>query len=91
MVIKDLRTLLGYSAAARPQSVRVCRWPQSMPQFQVGHRELLSKIDLALTQYDGLGLAGASYRGVGLPECVNSGELCAEKILRAFTQSKLVV
>jgi oxygen-dependent protoporphyrinogen oxidase len=91
LVIKDLRTLLGYSAAARPQSVRVCRWPQSMPQFQVGHRELLSKIDLALTQYDGLGLAGASYRGVGLPECVNSGELCAEKILRAFTQSKLVV
>ncbi len=85
LAISDLRRLLGYSSNARPQFVRVCRWPMSMPQFHVGHRDLLAKIDLACAEMPGLFLAGASYRGVGLPECVASGELCAEKILQAFT------
>jgi oxygen-dependent protoporphyrinogen oxidase len=91
LVVKDLRKLLGYLPAAQPQCVRVCRWPESMPQFQVGHRHLLSNIDCALADFPSLSLAGASYRGVGLPECVRGGELCAEKILEAFTESHLVV
>jgi oxygen-dependent protoporphyrinogen oxidase len=87
-VVKDLRKLIGYLPSATPLYARVCRWPKSMPQFQVGHRDLLTKIDAAVAHHEGLSLAGASYRGVGLPECVHSGELCAEKILRAFTESQ---
>ncbi len=91
LALADMRKLLRYQRTAKPQYVRVCRWPGSMPQFQVGHLDLLDKIELARAGIPALYLAGASYRGVGLPECVHSGEVCAEKILEAFSGSHLVV
>jgi len=91
LVIADLVKLIGYRKGAAPSFMNVRRWPNSMPQFHVGHRQLLARIESKLESYPHLGLAGASYRGVGLPECVNSGELCAEKILKAFTGRQLVV
>ena len=91
MAQADLVKLLGYAKEARPEYVRVCRWPQSMPQFAVGHKRLLQEIALCLQDQPDLQLAGASYRGVGLPECVHSGELCAEKILEMLNERQLVV
>jgi protoporphyrinogen/coproporphyrinogen III oxidase len=91
LALRDIRQLLGYQPRAVPQYSRVHRWSEAMPQFLVGHRDLLAQIDQSLGQLPGLALAGASYRGVGLPECVHSGELSAEKILTAFTGSQLVV
>jgi oxygen-dependent protoporphyrinogen oxidase len=36
------------------------------------------------TEIPGLALAGGSYRGVGVPNCIESGERAVSKILREW-------
>ncbi|MBS1998057.1 MAG: protoporphyrinogen oxidase, partial [Cyanobacteria bacterium SZAS LIN-2] len=91
LVRHDLAKLIKLDPDSTPSYMRLHRWPKAMPQFHVGHRDLLARIDEQVAARSGLRLAGASYRGVGLPECVHSGEVSAEKILLAFTERQLVV
>jgi oxygen-dependent protoporphyrinogen oxidase len=53
-----------------------------MPQYNLGHPEILQRIDNALDKHPGLALAGNGYRGIGIPDCIHSGELAVEKIRR---------
>jgi protoporphyrinogen/coproporphyrinogen III oxidase len=69
---------------AEPVLTRVHRWPQGMPQYVLGHPERLARIDQALAAHPGLAAAGAAYRGVGIPDCIQSGELAAESVARAL-------
>ena len=79
------RTEVGLSGVeAVPMFSRVHRWPLGMPQYLLGHPERLTQIDAALSGYPGLALAGAAYRGVGIPDCIRSGELAAESVARAL-------
>ncbi len=73
----ELRDLLGITAP--PRLVRVHRHARAMPQYHVGHLARLDTIDAAVTRHPGLALAGNAYRGVGIPDCVHSGELAAER------------
>jgi oxygen-dependent protoporphyrinogen oxidase len=52
-----------------------------MPQYDVGHLERVRAIDERLADHTGLALAGNGLRGVGLPDCVRSGEVAAESVL----------
>lgn len=63
---------------APPELARVYRWPLGSPQYNLGHPARLAAIEARLKQYPGLYLAGASYRGVGIPDCIRSGEAAAE-------------
>jgi oxygen-dependent protoporphyrinogen oxidase len=45
-----------------------------MPQYAVGHLNLVAEIEQRAAKLDGFALAGAAYRGVGVPDCVHSGE-----------------
>jgi oxygen-dependent protoporphyrinogen oxidase len=63
---------------------RVHRWPDGMPQYVLGHPERLERIDEALERHRGLALAGAAYRGVGIPDCIESGERAAESVARSL-------
>lgn len=74
---EELR-LLGMHA--EPTLVRVHRWPRGMPQYVLGHPERLRRIDAALERHPGLALAGAAYRGVGIPDCIHSGEEAARAV-----------
>ena len=75
----DIAGLLGVSAA--PMIAKVTRWVESMPQYAVGHLALISAIEARIKAIPGLALAGAAYRGVGIPDCVHSGETAAESTL----------
>lgn len=75
----ELRRLCGVTAT--PALARVYRWPRSMPQYVVGHLERLERLDQLLRGAPGLLLAGASYRGVGIPDCVASGWAAAGSAL----------
>jgi oxygen-dependent protoporphyrinogen oxidase len=55
-----------------------------MPQYVLGHPERLERIDERLERHPGLSLAGAAYRGVGIPDCIESGERAAESVARAL-------
>jgi oxygen-dependent protoporphyrinogen oxidase len=66
---------------AGPVLSRVWRHPAAMPQYLVGHLDRIDTIDRCLTVHPGLALAGAAYRGVGIADCVHSGEAAAERLL----------
>jgi protoporphyrinogen/coproporphyrinogen III oxidase len=66
---------------AEPLVSRLSRWPASMPQYRVGHLARVEAIEHAVAALPGLALAGAAYRGVGIADCVRSGEAAAEAIL----------
>jgi oxygen-dependent protoporphyrinogen oxidase len=76
---RELSELLGIEAA--PRFTRVHRYPRAMPQYQVGHLERVAAIEARLARHPGLALAGNAYRGVGVPDCVHSGERAAEALL----------
>jgi oxygen-dependent protoporphyrinogen oxidase len=78
-VRQDLTELLGITAV--PLLCRLRRYPDSLPQYRVGHLELLRNIDNDLIHFPTFALAGAAYRGVGIPDCVRSGERAAEKVV----------
>ncbi|MBV8135667.1 MAG: protoporphyrinogen oxidase [Deltaproteobacteria bacterium] len=75
----EFRALLGVRAA--PGVVAVQRWPDSMPQYEVGHLDRVGEIERAAARLPQFVLAGAAYRGVGIPDCVRSGEHAAQAIL----------
>ena len=66
------------SITAVPQFHRIHRWPLAMPQYNMGHLNRLEKIEARLSQHPGLFVAGAAYRGVGIPDCIHSGEVAAK-------------
>ncbi len=79
IVRDELASLLGVTAP--PQVSRVWRHPLSMPQYHVGHEARIRRIETALKQFSSLALAGSAYHGVGIPDCVRTGEEAAEKIV----------
>jgi oxygen-dependent protoporphyrinogen oxidase len=50
----------------------------------MGHLERVSAIEAALERHPGLALAGASYRGLGIPDCIRQGREAAERLLKAL-------
>ena len=75
----ELAELLG--ARGEPVLARVVRHPRSMPQYEVGHLARVEAIELGLRRHPGLVLAGGAYRGVGIPDCIHSGEAAVEALL----------
>ena len=82
-VENDLRELLGITE--KPIFTETARWERSMPQYEVGHLNRLTQIETAIDQLQGLTLAGNSYRGAGIPDCVRSGETAADKIIKSLS------
>jgi oxygen-dependent protoporphyrinogen oxidase len=77
---EELNSTLGITA--EPLVLRVFMWDKAMPQYNLGHPEILKGIDTALEKHPSLALAGNGYRGIGIPDCIHSGELASEKILK---------
>jgi oxygen-dependent protoporphyrinogen oxidase len=82
---RELR-LLGIEA--QPVLTRIHRWPRGMPQYVLGHPERLERIDALVAEHPGLALAGAAYRGVGIPDCIDSGEQAAESVVHSLAGAR---
>lgn len=67
-----------------PKVTRVFRWPKGCPQYTVGHGLRLERLKSCLRDHPGLYLAGSSYDGIGLPDCIRSGRAAGAKALRAL-------
>ncbi len=66
---------------AEPTLTCIFRWENAMPQYNIGHLERMKKIEAAAQMHTRLALAGNIYKGVGIPDCIHSGRLAAEKVL----------
>jgi oxygen-dependent protoporphyrinogen oxidase len=76
---EELKLTLGITAPALIQ--RVFLWENAMPQYNLGHPEKLTAIETALAKHPRLALAGNGYRGIGIPDCIHSGQQAVERIL----------
>lgn len=79
IVREELHQILGLTAEWL--FTRVYRWKGAMAQYTVGHLERMERIEALRKQLPGLALAGNGYRGIGVPDCVRSGEQGAAEVL----------
>lgn len=77
LVRDELATV--HRITAEPLLASVVRWPEGMPQYTLGHADRLARMDQLLAYWPGLLLAGSSYRGVGIPDCIADGWAVADE------------
>jgi oxygen-dependent protoporphyrinogen oxidase len=82
--LDELRKILGIDPKVQPLFSRFFRWTAAMPQYTMGHLDRVALIEQRAGDIPGLALAGGSYRGVGLPNCIESGEGAVSKVLREW-------
>ena len=63
-----------------PLFTTVAHWANTMPQYNVGHRERIQEIESLVSVEPSLALAGNAFCGVGIPSCIQTGFAAAEKI-----------
>lgn len=85
-VSRELSAILDIRS--KPLFTIVKRYPNAMPQYHVGHMELVEKINKEITKLDGLEIAGNAFGGVGMPDCVNSGERAAERLMQSLFSAR---
>lgn len=73
----ELADILGITA--QPFAAAVFTWPESFPQAFVGHLALVDEIEALLPA--GVWVAGSSFRGIGVPDCIRQGRQAAEMAL----------
>lgn len=83
VILKELDHLLGIRG--EPIYSRVAHWPNTMPQYHVGHRQLVAEIEQRVAGLERLELAGNAYRGVGIPDCIHGAESAAERLLAGIS------
>lgn len=76
LVRRELRDVHGITS--EPLWWRLFRWPSAMPQYTLGHQERLARIAQRLTALPGLSLAGSSFTGAGIPDCIAAGWKAAD-------------
>ena len=70
ITLRELAEIMGLRA--QPKFVRIFRWEKCMPQYAVGHLRRLEEISSLVAGHPGLFLAGNGYRGIGIPDCIQS-------------------
>jgi oxygen-dependent protoporphyrinogen oxidase len=82
----ELSATLGITAV--PVLQRLHRWDRGMPQYTVGHIRRVEAINARVRGLPGLFLAGSSYDGVGIPQCVESGTRAAAGAWQYFDERR---
>ena len=85
-VVEELSSLPPLRGLREPGAVtawRVSRWPQSLPQYRPGHGHLVDRISEVLArEMPGVFVAGAAYRGLGIPACIRQGNEAAAAVVQ---------
>jgi protoporphyrinogen/coproporphyrinogen III oxidase len=79
MVLEELRPHLGIQG--RPIMEQVFTHEKAIPQYELGHLQLVEKLDGYLNDLKGLHLTGNAYRGVSVNDCAKNAGPTAEKVL----------
>jgi oxygen-dependent protoporphyrinogen oxidase len=75
---EELQAIMGITAT--PVLAKAYRWHKANPQYDLGHAVRVAEIERTLATLPGLYLAGAAYRGSGIPDCIQSGINAAQSI-----------
>ncbi len=77
--VTELRGLPGWSGVSVVESA-VRRWGGGLPQYEVGHTDLVGRLRSELGGRRGLAVCGAAYDGVGIAACLGSAATAVNKI-----------
>jgi len=77
---------LSLRITAEPLLYKVFYWEKAMPQYNLGHLAKLQRIAAILQNEPTLALAGNGYHGIGIPDCIASGEQAANKVLSGIKE-----
>ncbi|ARA97608.1 MULTISPECIES: protoporphyrinogen oxidase [Geobacillus] len=87
IVLDDLNKVMKIDG--HPEFAVISRWKRAMPQYTVGHRERLAAIKQHMAaELPGVFLAGSSYEGLGLPDCIDQGEKAVRDVLDYLRQGE---
>ena len=81
-VLKEVSDLLRIRK--EPIFSVVSQHSHAMAQYIVGHKKVISGIDELVGNFPGLALAGNAYQGIGIPDCINSGQQAALRLINAI-------
>ena len=80
LALADMKLHLGVDMT--PSEIRVSRWAESFPQYRPHHFARLAELEHSLgSAAPGIVFAGASYRGIGIPACVQQARAAGEATL----------
>tara|TARA_R110001583_G_scaffold32763_3_gene111289 strand:+ start:1007 stop:2371 length:1365 start_codon:yes stop_codon:yes gene_type:complete len=79
-VMRDIGPLLGITG--EPELVEISRWPQAIPQYQLGHLQRLEAIEHALKPFKGIHLRANWRDGISVADCIQNGYELAQAIGR---------
>ncbi|MRG86953.1 protoporphyrinogen oxidase [Salinibacillus xinjiangensis] len=85
IVLNDLNKTMNITA--KPLFKVVTRWKNVMPQYTVGHNQRVERVQTNMQQHmPGVFLAGSSFKGIGLPDCIDQGEKAVEDVLAHLSE-----
>ena len=79
----EARTLPGWADAELVLG-QVTRWGGGLPQYRVGHRELVARLRAEVAQVPGLAVCGAALDGLGIAACVGSADKAVQKLMEEW-------
>lgn len=80
IVLEDMNKTMNITM--EPEFAVISRWKNAMPQYTVGHKERLAKVlDQVDKELPGVFIAGSSFEGLGIPDCIDQGEAAVAKVL----------
>jgi oxygen-dependent protoporphyrinogen oxidase len=79
--LTDLHAATG--VRLEPVATHVQRWPAGLPQYAVGHLDLVASVRAAVGEVPGLAVCGAAYDGVGIPAVIGSARRAAAQVRSA--------
>lgn len=80
IVLDDLNKTMNITE--RPELSVVTHWKDSMPQYTVGHKQRMETVKKGLaSELPGVFLAGSSYEGIGVPDCIDQAEAAVKQVM----------
>jgi len=89
-VDEDLRKVLLKRDAKEPKVLGVKVWPTAIPQYELGHLEIMTELEEMEKTAEGLWICGNYRSGVAFPDCVTFGYEQA-KVVREFLETRTKV
>jgi protoporphyrinogen oxidase len=78
LVRAEIASTLGITA--EPLFTRVYEWPAGIPVYPPDYAASVTALTDALAASPGIFVAGSAFHGVGIPDCIGSGERAAESV-----------
>ena len=82
LVRRELGELLG--ATGEPLLFKIDRHPRAMPQYTLGHLDRVAEVRRLAARHPRLELAGNALDGVGIPDCIRSGQDAADALVASL-------